>query len=133
MVNAKTSRPSVCNAAEVCLVHRAVAADFLPRLRTAVVDERTTRGEVPVELRLDSTAAAIIPGTPAGERDFDTEFLDYILAVRVVDSLEDAISHIACHSTGHSECIVTSDADAARRLRKRFYPLYRRRRVRAWL
>ena len=115
MVNAKTSRPSVCNAAEVCLVHRAVAADFLPRLRTAVVDERTARGEVPVELRLDSTAAAIIPGTPAGERDFDTEFLDYILAVRVVDSLEDAVSHIACHSTGHSECIVTSDADAARR------------------
>ena len=115
MVNAKTSRPSVCNAAEVCLVHRAVAADFLPRLRTAVVDERTARGEVPVELRLDSTAAAIIPGTPVGERDFDTEFLDYILAVRVVDSLEDAISHIACHSTGHSECIVTSDADAARR------------------
>ena len=115
MVNAKTSRPSVCNAAEVCLVHRAVAADFLPRLRAAVVDERTARGEVPVELRLDSTAAAIIPGTPAGERDFDTEFLDYILAVRVVDSLEDAISHIACHSTGHSECIVTSDAGAARR------------------
>ena len=70
---------------------------------------------MPVELRLDSTAAAIIPGTPAGERDFDTEFLDYILAVRVVDSLEDAISHIACHSTGHSECIVTSDAGAARR------------------
>ena len=113
--NAKTSRPSVCNAAEVCLVHRAVAADFLPRLRTAVVDERTARGEVPVELRLDSTAAAIIPGTPAGERDFDTEFLDYILAVRVVDSLEDAVSHIACHSTGHSECIVTENAETAER------------------
>ena len=115
MVNAKTSRPSVCNAAEVCLVHRAAAAAFLPRLRAAVVDERAARGEVPVELRLDSAAAAIIPGTPAGERDFDTEFLDYILAVRVVDSLEDAIAHIAQHSTGHSECIVTSDAAAARR------------------
>ncbi len=115
MVNAKTSRPSVCNAAEVCLVHRAAAAAFLPRLRAAVVDERAARGEVPVELRLDSAAAAIIPGTPAGERDFDTEFLDYILAVRVVDSLEDAIAHIAQHSTGHSECIVTSDDAAARR------------------
>ena len=113
MVNAKTSRPSVCNAAEVCLVHRAVAADFLPRLRAAVVDKRTARGEVPVELRLDSTAAAIIPGTPAGERDFDTEFLDYILAVAVVDSAEEAVAHILTHSTGHSEAIVTEDPAAA--------------------
>lgn len=115
LVNAKTSRPSVCNAAEVCLVHRDIAATFLPRLRAAVVDERVAQGDVPVELRLDPVAASFIPGTPAGAQDFDTEFLNYILAVRVVDSLEDAISHIALHSTGHSECIVTSDPDAARR------------------
>jgi glutamate-5-semialdehyde dehydrogenase len=115
LVNAKASRPSVCNAAEVCLVHRGVAADFLPLLKAAIVDDRAARGEVPVELRLDPAAAEIIPGTPAGERDFDTEFLNYILAVHVVDSLDDAISHIARHSTGHSECIVTSDGKAAER------------------
>ena len=111
--NAKTSRPSVCNAEEVLLVHSAVAADFLPRLRQRLVDDRTAAGKPPVELRLDSRAAAIIPGTPAGPEDFDTEFLNYILAVKVVDSLEEAIAHISAHSTGHSDAIVTADADTA--------------------
>ena len=109
VVNAKTSRPSVCNAEEVLLVHSAVAEKFLPMLKTAVVDDRAVLGQVPVELRLDERAAAIIPGTPAGERDFDTEFLDYILAVKVVDSVDEAIAHIAAHSTGHSDAIVTED------------------------
>ena len=113
--NAKASRPSVCNAAEVCLVHKDIAETFLPRLKTRLKDDREARGLHPVELRLDGTAAAIIPGVPAGERDFDTEFLDYILAVRVVDSLEEAIRHIRCHSTGHSEAIVTEDAASADR------------------
>ena len=111
--NAKTSRPSVCNAEEVLLVHSAVAAEFLPRLKKRLVDERAAAGKVPVELRLDERAAAIIPGTPAGERDFDTEFLNYILAVAVVDSVEQAVAHILTHSTGHSEAIVTEDPAAA--------------------
>jgi len=111
--NAKTSRPSVCNAEEVLLVHSAVAAEFLPRLKKRLVDERAAAGKVPVELRLDERAAAIIPGTPAGERDFDTEFLNYILAVAVVDSVEEAVAHILTHSTGHSEAIVTEDPAAA--------------------
>ena len=113
--NAKTSRPSVCNAEEVLLVHSAVASDFLPRLRQRLADDRAAAGKPPVELRLDSRAAAIIPGTAAGPEDFDTEFLNYILAVKVVDSLEEAIAHIAAHSTGHSDAIVTNDADAAGR------------------
>ena len=111
--NAKTSRPSVCNAEEVLLVHSAVAAEFLPRLKKRLVDDRAAAGKAPVELRLDERAAAIIPGTPAGERDFDTEFLNYILAVAVVDSVEEAVAHILTHSTGHSEAIVTEDPAAA--------------------
>ena len=111
--NAKTSRPSVCNAEEVLLVHSAVAAEFLPRLKKRLVDDRAAAGKVPVELRLDERAAAIIPGTPAGERDFDTEFLNYILAVAVVDSVEQAVAHILAHSTGHSEAIVTEEPTAA--------------------
>jgi len=113
--NAKASRPSVCNAEEVCLVHSGIAAQFLPKLAQRLGPDRTLKGLHPVELRLDERAAAIIPGAPAGERDFDTEFLDYILAVKVVDSVEDAIAHIAAHSTGHSEAILTQDdAHAAR-------------------
>ncbi len=115
IVNAKTSRPSVCNAEEVCLVHRAVAKEFLPKLRTALVDERKAAGLAPVELRLDEAAAEIIPGTSATERDFDTEFLDYILAVAVVDDLDSAIAHVQQHSTHHSDCIVTENKDAAAR------------------
>ena len=111
--NAKTSRPSVCNAAEVCLVHKDIADAFLPALKRKLVDERAAAGLVPVELRLDPRAAAIIDGTPAGERDFDTEFLDYILAVAVVDGTEDAIAHIAAHSTHHSEAIVTETKEHA--------------------
>ena len=107
--NAKASRPSVCNAEEVLLVHSAVAAEFLPRLKKRLVDDRAAAGKVPVELRLDERAAAVIPGTPAGGQDFDTEFLDYILAVKLVDSVDEAIAHIAAHSTGHSEAIVTED------------------------
>ena len=113
--NAKTSRPSVCNAEEVLLVHEAVAAEFLPRLKTRLVDDRAADGKVLVELRLDPRAAELIPGEAAGELDFDTEFLDYILAVKVVDSLDEAIAHIAKHSTGHSEAIVTADEEAAAR------------------
>lgn len=105
--NAKASRPSVCNAEEVLLVNSAVAKVFLPRLQKRLTESRIDRGLPPVELRLCPRAAAIIPGTPAGPRDFDTEFLDYILAVKVVDGLEEAIAHIAAHSTGHSEAILT--------------------------
>ena len=113
--NAKASRPSVCNAEEVLLVHSAVAEKFLPALKTRLVDERAAAGLVPVELRLDERAAAIIPGTPAGENDFDTEFLDYILAVKVVDSVDEAIAHISAHSTGHSEAILTGNENYADR------------------
>ena len=109
IVNAKTSRPSVCNAEEVCLVHSAVAERFLPMLYQALVEDRKAAGQIPVELRLDARAAEIIPGTPAGPADFDTEFLDYILAVKVVDSVEAAIAHIQAHSTHHSEAIVTKN------------------------
>ena len=110
--NAKMSRPSVCNACEVCLVHKDIAADFLPRLRARLCDPARAN---PAELRLDEAAAAVIDGTPAGERDFDTEFLDYILAIRVVEDVEGAIAHIAAHSTHHSEAIVTADEAAAAR------------------
>ena len=108
--NAKTSRPSVCNAEEVLLVHRSIAAEFLPKLKERLVDARAAKGLTPVELRLDPEAAAVIPGTPAGERDFDTEFLDYILAVKVVGGVDEAIAHIAKHSTGHSEAVVSRNA-----------------------
>ena len=111
--NAKTSRPSVCNAEEVCLVHSRVAESFLPKLKNVLVDKRVEKGLTAVELRLDERAIEIIDGVPAGEADFDTEFLDYILAVKVVDSADEAISHILEHSTGHSEAIVTENKDVA--------------------
>ncbi len=113
--NAKCSRPSVCNAEEVLLVHRAVAAEFLPRLRERLTAARAAKGLPEVELRLDPAAAAVIPGTPASSTDFDTEFLDYILAVAVVDDVDAAIAHIAAHSTGHSEAILTRSAENAER------------------
>lgn len=106
--NAKTSRPSVCNAEEVLLVDKAIAPVFLPMLHDRLVVGR----EIPVELRLDETAAGIIPGTPAGANDFDTEFLDYILAVKCVENVQEAVAHIAAHSTGHSEAIVTQSPEA---------------------
>ena len=102
--NAKTSRPSVCNAEEVLLIDKAIAGDFLPKLHDRIGAK--------VELRLDELAASIIPGTPARENDFDTEFLDYILAVKCVENVQEAVAHIAAHSTGHSEAIVTSDPQA---------------------
>lgn len=108
--NAKTSRPSVCNAMEVCLVDEAVADTFLPMLKERLTTERAAAGGQPVELRLDARAMQVIDGTPAGTADFDTEFLDYILAVRVVNGVDDAIAHIAAHSTGHSESILTQNA-----------------------
>ena len=111
--NAKTSRPSVCNAEEVCIVHKDVAEKFLPRLKELLVDKRIADGKIPVELRIDEKAKAYISGTPAGENDFDTEFLNYILAVKVVDSIEEAIDHIASHSTHHSDAIITSNKENA--------------------
>lgn len=107
--NAKTSRPSVCNAEEVLLLDRQIANSFLPLIHDRLVTKRLAAGQIPVELRLDEVAAAIIPGTTAGEQDFDTEFLDYILAVKCVDGVEDAVKHIADHSTGHSEAIITQN------------------------
>ena len=107
--NAKTSRPSVCNAMEVLLVDRAIASDFLPLVKERLVDDR----ERSVELRLDEQAQAIISGTAAQEQDFDTEFLDYILAVKVVDGVEEAVDHIEAHSTHHSDAIVTENSETA--------------------
>lgn len=105
--NAKTSRPSVCNAEEVLLVNRDIAPAFLPRLKSRLVDERL--GNNPVELRLSDAAGKYITGVPAGENDFDTEFLDYVLAVDIVSDVGEAVRHIALHSTGHSEAIVSED------------------------
>ena len=113
--NAKTSRPSVCNAEEVCLVHENVAKVFLPRLKERLVEKRLAEGKQPVELRVCEKAAQFIDGTPASAQDFDTEFLDYILAVKVVDGVDDAIKHIAEHSTGHSDGIVTKDDENAKK------------------
>lgn len=108
VINAKTSRPSVCNSAEVLLVHEEIASQFLPRLEEALSGQ--------VELRADSKAQALLnQSTPVGEQDFDIEFLDFILAVKVVSSVEEAISHIAQHSTGHSEAIVTENSQTAER------------------
>mgnify|MGYP002767234010 FL=1 len=112
--NAKTSRPSVCNAEEVCLVHRDIAAEFLPMLQERLQTKRIAAGQTPVTLLADPEANAILKAVPAGEKDFDTEFLDYTLAVGLVGSVEEAIDHIAQHSTGHSEAIITGDDQAAR-------------------
>ena len=106
--NAKRSRPSVCNAAEVCLVHRNVSKEFLPKMyelfygsepKTRLVGDKTVQETIPVDL--------------AGENDFDTEFLDYKMAVKVVRDIKEAVEHIAQHSTHHSECIVTRSDEAA--------------------
>lgn len=108
--NAKTSRPSVCNAAEVCLVHKDIANEFLPKLHQKLVADRKDNS---VQLRLDKQAFNVISGIAATENDFDTEFLDYILAVGVVENVEQAVQHISSHSTGHSEAIITCDQVAA--------------------
>lgn len=110
--NAKTSRPSVCNAAEVLLVDDEIKEEILPGVYNKLVKERKDNGLIPVELRLDSSALSVIDGIPAGDNDFDTEFLDYILAVKCVKDTHEAIEHISAHSTGHSEAIISCD-DAA--------------------
>lgn len=110
--NAKTSRPSVCNAEEVCLVHKDVYERFLPLLKARLCDARKEKGLKEVELRLDERARSVIDGVKASETDFDTEFLDYILAVKIVDSVEEAIAHIEAHSTGHSDAIVSENQTA---------------------
>lgn len=106
--NAKKSRPSVCNAAECMLVHRDIASAFLP-----LAKERLTKEPHPVELRCDDEAYGIIKTKKADKADFDTEFLDYIMSVGVVGSVSEAVEHISLHSTGHSDCIVTNNKDAA--------------------
>jgi len=108
--NAKCSRPSVCNAAECLLVHKDVAEAFLPKAK-ALLDEYNT------ELRGDEATRRILGDsvTPAGEGDYDTEFYDYILAVKVVDSFDEALTHIRLHGTNHSECIVTESYANANR------------------
>lgn len=111
--NAKTQRPSVCNAEEVLLVHRDIAPALLPKLKELLVDNRTKEGKIPVELRLCLDALEIIEGRAATESDFDTEFLDYILAVKIVDSVREAVEHISAHSTRHSDGIVTENSEAA--------------------
>lgn len=111
--NAKTSRPSVCNAEEVLLVAEDIAEEFLPKVKKLLVDDRKENNLQPVELRLCEKAYKIIDGVPAGEKDFDTEFLDYILAVKVVKTVEEAVAHISAHSTKHSESIVTSSEEHA--------------------
>lgn len=110
--NAKTSRPSVCNAEEVLLVDNTIADTFLPKLYEILVTKRKEARLTPVELRLDTLASTIIEGTPAGETDFDTEFLDYILAIKCVENVQEAVAHISAHSTGHSEAIITTDSEA---------------------
>jgi len=110
--NAKTSRPSVCNAMEVCVVNKKIANEFLPKLKETLVDNRV---ETPVELRLDEFASKIIDGKLADENDFDTEFLDYVMAVKCVDNVDEAISHINAHSTMHSEAIITNSNENAQK------------------
>ncbi len=111
--NAKTQRPSVCNAAETLLVHEKAAEAFLPMVKKRLVDDRIEAGKIPVELRLSEKARQYISGTPAVPEDFDTEFLDFILAVKVVGSVQEAVEHIDEHSTHHSEAIITADEETA--------------------
>ncbi len=111
LYNAKTSRPSVCNACEVCVLHKDIAKEILPRIKQVLVTERSERGEIPVELRLCQESAKILGVVPCTEEDFSTEFLDYILAVKVVNNVQEAIEHISAHSTGHSEAIVSENKE----------------------
>lgn len=111
--NAKMSRPSVCNAEEVLLVHNDIAKEFLPLLKEKIVNEKISTGKTPAEIRLHQNASEIIDGVLANDNDFDTEFLDYILAVKCVSDVKQAVEHISLHSTGHSESIITNDSTAA--------------------
>ena len=117
--NAKTSRPSVCNAAEVCLVDEQAADAFLPRLYERLVEKRRSLDLTPVEIRGDDKVSSIICCKPAQDKDFDTEFLDYILAVKIVKDVDEAIEHISKHSTGHSEAIITENGNNASEFTKR--------------
>ncbi|MCC8131814.1 MAG: glutamate-5-semialdehyde dehydrogenase [Oscillospiraceae bacterium] len=112
--NAKTSRPSVCNAAETLLVHKDIAEDFLPALKKRL-------DKLKVELRGCELTKMILGKSvvPATEEDYEKEFLDYILAVKVVDNIYEAIEHIQKYSSGHSECIVTESVSAAEEFQKR--------------
>lgn len=110
--NAKTSRPSVCNAMEVCLVHRDIAEDFLPKLSYALVEKREAKELCAVNIIADNEALKFINATPATDGDFDTEFLDYKMAVAVVKDVQDAVRHISEHSTHHSEAIIANDTNA---------------------
>lgn len=110
--NAKTSRPSVCNAAEVCLIHKDIAKDFIPMLEAELVVNRKSNGAIPVEFKMDKIALSYSNyGVEADENDFDTEFLDYKMAIKVVDDVAEAVSHISIHSTGHSEAILSNGVD----------------------
>ncbi len=109
--NAKTSRPSVCNAAESLMVHKNIAEKFLPLVKERLCTKREAQGLIPVELRCDEASYEILGTKKAGAEDFDTEFLDYILAVSVKDSVNEAIEHISLHSTGHSECIISENTE----------------------
>ena len=101
--NAKTQRIGVCNACESLLVHRKIAERFLPMLKKRLDEKK-------VEIRGDEDACAMVPGfVPATEEDWGREYLDYILSLKIVDSVDEAISHINTYNTGHSESIVTSD------------------------
>ncbi len=111
--NAKTSRPSVCNAEEVLLLHKSIYKEFLPLVNDRLVAQRTAMGLKAVELRLDERAHAVLGGIRATKDDFNTEFLDYVLAVKVVDGISDAIMHVSNHSTGHSDAIVTENKENA--------------------
>lgn len=113
LYNAKTSRPSVCNAAEVCLIHKDIANEILPKIKDKLVDFRKDNNLTPVELILDDLSSKIISGTPCDETSFDTEFLDYKLAIKIVDNIEEAVLHILNHSTGHSEAIITKNDSSA--------------------
>jgi glutamate-5-semialdehyde dehydrogenase len=104
VVNAKTSRPGVCNAAETVLVHQDIAESFLPALQAAMPQ---------VELRGDEKTRSVVSATVATEDDYEKEFLDLVLAVKVVRSLDEAIQHVTKYGTGHSEAIVTDSADNA--------------------
>lgn len=113
LYNAKTSRPSVCNAAEVCLVHKDIAKEVLPKIKEKLVDYRKQNNLTPVELIIDCESSKFITGTSANDASFDTEFLDYKLAIKTVNSVEDAVMHISEHSTGHSEAIITKNQSTA--------------------
>ncbi len=111
LTNAKTSRPSVCNSAEVCLVHKNIAAEFLPQMEKELA-------KLAVELRICKNTSQYIGGKIASEQDFNTEFLNYILAVKIVNSIQDATQHINEHGTGHSDAIVTQSEEAAAYFKK---------------